>query len=139
MILSEGKSLAVPAAPVAKVVDTTGAGDLYAAGFLYGIASGRGIETAGRLGSLAAAEIISHIGARPEKKLQDLAKQGGIAGLTDAFLRTQGGQGGARLCPRVQPRAARFLDAVNAGGRQCPVPRKGATNRSFEGGHGQSR
>ena len=48
-----------------KVVDTTGAGDLYAAGFLFGVATGRDLETAGRLGSLAAAEIISHIGARP--------------------------------------------------------------------------
>ena len=63
---------------MAKVVDTTGAGDLYAAGFLYGIATGRDLETAGRLGSLAAAEIISHIGARPETKLADLARQHGF-------------------------------------------------------------
>ena len=78
VILGEGKSIAIPAAPVAKVVDTTGAGDLYAAGFLYGIATGRDLETAGRLGSLAAAEIISHIGARPETKLADLARQRGF-------------------------------------------------------------
>jgi sugar/nucleoside kinase (ribokinase family) len=63
---------------VAKVVDTTGAGDLYAAGFLFGIATGRDLETSGRLGSLAAAEIISHIGARPETKLQDLARAKGL-------------------------------------------------------------
>ena len=70
--------VAIPAAPVSKVVDTTGAGDLYAAGFLFGIATGRDLETAGRLGSLAAAEIISHIGARPEGKLQDLARKAGL-------------------------------------------------------------
>ena len=80
MILSQGKSVAIPAAPVSKVVDTTGAGDLYAAGFLFGIATGRGLEVAGRLGSLAAAEIISHIGARPETKLQDLARKAGLLG-----------------------------------------------------------
>ncbi len=65
----------VDAAPVERVVDTTGAGDLYAAGFLYGYATGRDLLTCGRLGSLAAAEIISHFGARPETSLQELAKQ----------------------------------------------------------------
>jgi len=78
VILGGGKSIAIPAASVAKVVDTTGAGDLYAAGFLFGIATGRDLETSGRLGSLAAAEIISHIGARPETKLQDLARAKGL-------------------------------------------------------------
>jgi sugar/nucleoside kinase (ribokinase family) len=78
VILGQGTSVSVPAAPVAKVVDTTGAGDLYAAGFLYGIATGRDLETAGRLGSLAAGEIISHIGARPEKPLLELARQAGL-------------------------------------------------------------
>ena len=78
VILGGGKSIAIPAAPVAKVVDTTGAGDLYAAGFLYGIATGRDLETAGRLGSLAAAEIISHIGARPEVSLRELARAKGL-------------------------------------------------------------
>ena len=77
VILGEGKSIAIPAAPVAKVVDTTGAGDLYAAGFLYGVATGRDLETSGRLGSLAAAEIISHIGARPEVSLRELARAKG--------------------------------------------------------------
>ena len=61
-------------------MDLFGAGDLYAAGFLFGIATGRRLEIAGRLGSLAAAEIISHIGARPEKRLQDLARQAGLVG-----------------------------------------------------------
>jgi sugar/nucleoside kinase (ribokinase family) len=60
------------------VVDTTGAGDLYAAGFLYGVATGKTIETSGRLGSLAAAEIISHIGARPETPLAKIAAARGL-------------------------------------------------------------
>jgi sugar/nucleoside kinase (ribokinase family) len=78
VILSEGKPIAIPAEPVAKVVDTTGAGDLYAAGFLLGVAKGLSLDAAGRLGSLAAAEIISHIGARPEKRLAELARAKGL-------------------------------------------------------------
>jgi len=60
--------------PVDAVVDTTGAGDLYAAGFLFGISRGLGLATAGRLGAIAAAEVISHIGARPTVPLTTLAK-----------------------------------------------------------------
>jgi sugar/nucleoside kinase (ribokinase family) len=56
------------------VVDTTGAGDLYAAGFLFGLSRGLGLATAGRLGAIAAAEVISHIGARPTVPLATLAK-----------------------------------------------------------------
>ena len=78
VVLSGGQAIEIPAAPVVKVVDTTGAGDLYAAGFLLGVARGLDVETAGRLGSLAAAEIISHIGARPEVKLADLARKAGL-------------------------------------------------------------
>ena len=78
VIQAEGKAIAVPAAPVAKVVDTTGAGDLYAAGFLYGYAAGKDLEACGKLGSLAAAEIISHIGARPETPLKELARANGL-------------------------------------------------------------
>lgn len=63
----------IPAEPV-EVVDTTGAGDLYAAGVLYGLAAGHDLAVAGRLGSLAAGEIISHVGARPEVSLADLAE-----------------------------------------------------------------
>ena len=60
--------------PVKAVVDTTGAGDLYAAGFLFGVSRGLGLATAGRLGAIAAAEVISHIGARPTVPLVTLGK-----------------------------------------------------------------
>ena len=59
--------------PVAQLVDTTGAGDLYAAGFLYGYTNGHALDVCGQLASLAAAEIISHLGARPETSLAELA------------------------------------------------------------------
>ncbi|WGD29427.1 adenosine kinase [Ancylobacter sp. WKF20] len=68
----------VPAFPVAQVVDTTGAGDLFAAGYLHGFARGFTPEESLKLGALAAAEIISHIGARPEKNLRDLALEHGL-------------------------------------------------------------
>jgi sugar/nucleoside kinase (ribokinase family) len=60
---------------ISKVVDTTGAGDLYAAGVLYGLTHGRDLATAGRMGSIAAAEAIGHMGARPEVPLKDLVKK----------------------------------------------------------------
>jgi sugar/nucleoside kinase (ribokinase family) len=78
LILSEGKAHKIPVEPVPKVVDTTGAGDLYAAGFLCGLTAGHDLATAGRLGSLAAAEIISHVGARPERSLGELARSRGL-------------------------------------------------------------
>ena len=62
----------VVAQPVAEVVDTTGAGDLYAAGFLYGLTHGRSLGDCGRLGSVAAAEVIAHVGARPNVPLRRL-------------------------------------------------------------------
>jgi sugar/nucleoside kinase (ribokinase family) len=68
----------VAAAPVARVVDTTGAGDQFAAGFLFGLTQGRGLSDCGRLGALAAAEVISHYGARPEVPLKDLATKAGL-------------------------------------------------------------
>ena len=61
------------AAEPARVVDTTGAGDVYAAGFLAGLTTGRGLAACGRLGSIAAAEVIGHFGARPEADLRALA------------------------------------------------------------------
>ena len=63
---------------IAQVVDVTGAGDLYAAGFLYGLTRSLSLADCGRLGSLAAAEVISHIGARPEKPLSELARKEGL-------------------------------------------------------------
>ncbi|MEQ1672182.1 MAG: adenosine kinase [Hyphomicrobium sp.] len=77
-IFSEGQDITVAADPIVKVVDTTGAGDLYAAGFLFGAAKGLSLETSGRLASLAAAEVISHIGARPAVPLDSLARQRGL-------------------------------------------------------------
>ncbi len=73
LIIHGNESLAIPASPVETLVDTTGAGDLYAAGFLFGYANNKDLGLCGRLGSLAAAEIISHIGARPENNLSELA------------------------------------------------------------------
>ena len=60
------------AAPVAQVVDTTGAGDLFASGFLHGLTTGRSLADCGRLGSIAAAEVISHVGPRPLVELRRL-------------------------------------------------------------------
>ncbi|XIA65847.1 adenosine kinase [Bradyrhizobium sp. TZ2] len=70
--------VAVPAFPIQKLVDTTGAGDLFAAGFLFGLVRNAGYEACGRLGALAAAEVIQHIGARPQVSLKDLAMQNGL-------------------------------------------------------------
>ncbi len=73
VIVADGAITPIEAAPAARVVDTTGAGDLYAAGVLYGLARGFEPAECGRLGAVAAAEIISHYGARPEARLADLA------------------------------------------------------------------
>lgn len=79
VILADGESVEIASEPV-EVVDTTGAGDLYAAGVLYGLTSGRDLETSGRLGALAASEIISHIGPRPDVSLERLARDRGLLG-----------------------------------------------------------
>jgi sugar/nucleoside kinase (ribokinase family) len=73
VVVTEDDLITVPAAPVDVVVDTTGAGDLYAAGFLHGFSTGLPLDVCGRLGSVAAAEVISHLGARPQVSLRDLA------------------------------------------------------------------
>ena len=72
VIVADGKTHKIPAAPIDRLVDTTGAGDLYAAGVLYGITAGLSIPEAGRIGSIAAAEAISHIGPRPQRALKEL-------------------------------------------------------------------
>ena len=61
------------------VVDTTGAGDQYAAGFLAGLARGEPLDRCGRLGAMAAAEVISHLGPRPRTPLRELAARHGLA------------------------------------------------------------
>lgn len=78
MVVTGDTIEAVPAFPVERVVDTTGAGDLFAAGFLYGFAKGMPHTSSLKLGALCAAEIISHIGARPERNLRDLANENGL-------------------------------------------------------------
>ena len=72
VIVAGGQVHKVAAHPVARVVDTTGAGDLYAAGVLYGITAGLALPEAGRIGSIAAAEAISHLGPRPQQSLKAL-------------------------------------------------------------------
>jgi adenosine kinase len=78
IVIGPEKTEAVPAFPIARLVDTTGAGDLFAAGFLFGIAKGSDHQTAARLGALAAAEVIQHLGARPETSLKGLAQEHGL-------------------------------------------------------------
>ncbi len=78
VVLAKGEAYSVAAAPVARLVDTTGAGDLYAAGFLYGLTHGLALPICGAAGSLCAAEIISHVGARPETALSGLVKAAGL-------------------------------------------------------------
>jgi sugar/nucleoside kinase (ribokinase family) len=73
VVVTADEVVEVPAAPLDRLVDTTGAGDLYAAGFLHGIATGRGLAECAALGSLAASEVISHLGARPQTDLAALA------------------------------------------------------------------
>jgi sugar/nucleoside kinase (ribokinase family) len=80
LIVAAGETIEIPAENVARVVDMTGAGDLYSAGFLYGLTHGAPLEYCGRLGSIAAAEVIGHIGARPEISLRKLAEASGLVG-----------------------------------------------------------
>jgi len=74
MVVVGNDTWEVPAAPVDRVVDATGAGDLYAAGFLYGVSHGADMQRCAVLGGLAAAEVIAHIGARPRQSLADLTQ-----------------------------------------------------------------
>jgi sugar/nucleoside kinase (ribokinase family) len=78
VIANGDHSWAVPAHPIPKLVDATGAGDLFAAGFLFGLTTGRPLDHCARLGALAAAEVITHLGARPEVKLAQHARSAGL-------------------------------------------------------------
>jgi adenosine kinase len=79
VVVTPDRIEAVPAAPIEQVADVTGAGDLFAAGFLVGLARGKDHRTAARLGGLAAAEVIQRIGARPSVSLKALAAENGLA------------------------------------------------------------
>ena len=78
VVLNGGNVITVAADPVAHVLDTTGAGDQYAAGFLFGLARERALKDCARLGHLAAGEVIGHYGPRPATSLKDLAKAAGL-------------------------------------------------------------
>lgn len=78
VIIEGSLTVAVPASPIESLVDATGAGDAYAAGFLFGYTAGMGYEKAGRLGALAASHVIQKIGARPAVPLKELAQQAGV-------------------------------------------------------------
>ena len=78
LVASPAGVTSVPAFPISQLVDTTGAGDLFASGFLFGLVRGADYENAGRLGALAAAEVIQHIGARPKTSLKELARKHGL-------------------------------------------------------------
>jgi sugar/nucleoside kinase (ribokinase family) len=78
LVVTREETRAVPAFPVERLVDTTGAGDLFAAGFLAGLSRDLDHIGCARLGALAAAEVIQHIGARPQRSLAELARQEGL-------------------------------------------------------------
>ena len=77
VVIDHGQRLTIDPAPVEKVVDTTGAGDQYAAGFMFGLSRNRPLHQCGKLASLAAAEVISHYGPRPAVSLAELAASKG--------------------------------------------------------------
>ena len=78
VILLRGEERVIVPVETVVPVDATGAGDLFAAGFLYGLATGRDLAVAGRMGCVAAAEVISHFGARPEADLKALFREAGL-------------------------------------------------------------
>ena len=78
MVITPDEIISMPAEPVRKVIDATGAGDQYAAGFLYGFARNRRMRDCAKLGHIAAAEVISHYGPRPETSYRQLAVKAGL-------------------------------------------------------------
>ena len=78
VVVTRERTETVHAHPIEKLVDTTGAGDLYAAGFLFGLTNGRSLEDCARIGGMAAAEVIQHIGPRPQVSLKDMLAQEGL-------------------------------------------------------------
>jgi sugar/nucleoside kinase (ribokinase family) len=78
MVIAGGQTEVVPAVPISKLVDATGAGDLFAAGFLVGHSRNADHRSSARLGALVAAEVIQHLGARPESSLEALAREHGL-------------------------------------------------------------
>ena len=75
VVISGDEVHVLDAEPVGGVVDTTGAGDAYAAGFLHGLTAGKGLDVCGRMGAIAAAEVIGHFGARPDVSLEKLVEE----------------------------------------------------------------
>src|SRR5262249_6673492 len=101
LVVTREQTQAIPASRIERVVDATGAGDLFAAGFLTGLSRGADYRAAARLGALVAAEVVQHLGARPETSLKALAQDNGFGlGRTRAWVsRGLGGgprRGGAR-------------------------------------------
>ena len=78
LVVTRAETVAVPASPIPRLVDATGAGDLFAAGFLVGLSRGFDDRASARLGTLAAAEVIQHLGARPQTALRTLARDNGF-------------------------------------------------------------
>ena len=78
IISVNGQRHIIPVVWAETLVDTTGAGDQFAAGFLYGMATDRDLETCGKMGNICAAEVISHIGPRPQTSMMDLFKEQGL-------------------------------------------------------------
>ncbi len=78
LVMAEGRRIEVPAETNVTVVDATGAGDMFAAGLCFGLSQGLDVEVAARVGGLAASEAISHLGARPERRLADVVVERGL-------------------------------------------------------------
>ncbi len=136
VVVTRRKTEAVPAFPVGRVVDTTGAGDLFAAGFLFGLARRQDHVTAARLGALAAAEVLQHLGARPETSLKALAQENGLPVLITPNPRGPGhGQAQGRLRRELRNASRRRRDDErrrHAAGFLC----RGSRRRSSPGrGH----